>query len=180
MLAAFAAGGLGLIVFTPLANVWFDGVSGLSPELMAFAVPPAQILAPLPAGSVWICFQRAPGYSHAPAICPPASRPAKPGRPTDSPASVTARLVPRGAGAAEWHEPEHRVAHLHLGQQLELARRQLRPRVSGHVACGTRPAPVPGSIGRGCRHWSGRPALVHGGTSAGLAVLPSAERPRAR
>ena len=59
MLAAFAAGGLGLIVFTPLAAVWFEGVSGLSPELAAFALLPAQILALLPAGSVWICFQRA-------------------------------------------------------------------------------------------------------------------------
>ncbi len=59
MLAAFAAGGLGLIVFTPLAAVWFEDVSGLSPELAAFALLPAQILALLPAGSVWICFQRA-------------------------------------------------------------------------------------------------------------------------
>ena len=59
MLAAFAAGGLGLIVFTPLAVVWFEGVSGLSPALAAFALLPAQILALLPAGSVWICFQRA-------------------------------------------------------------------------------------------------------------------------
>ena len=59
MLAAFAAGGLGLIVFTPLAVVWFEGVSGLPPELAAFALLPAQILALLPAGSVWICFQRA-------------------------------------------------------------------------------------------------------------------------
>ena len=59
MLAAFAAGGLGLIVFTPLAVVWFEGVSGLAPELAAFALLPAQILALLPAGSVWICFQRA-------------------------------------------------------------------------------------------------------------------------
>ena len=58
-LAGFAAGGLGLIVFTPLATVWFEGVSGLSPELTAFALLPAQILALLPAGSVWICFQRA-------------------------------------------------------------------------------------------------------------------------
>ncbi len=58
-LAAAVAAGLGLIVFTPLAAVWFEGVSGLSPELAAFAVPPAQILALMPAGSVWICFQRA-------------------------------------------------------------------------------------------------------------------------
>ena len=58
-LAGFAAGGLGLIVFTPLATVWFQDVSGLSPELTAFALLPAQILALLPAGSVWICFQRA-------------------------------------------------------------------------------------------------------------------------
>ncbi|MCY4505332.1 MAG: hypothetical protein OXG35_00005, partial [Acidobacteria bacterium] len=59
MLAASAAGGLGVIVFTPLAVVWFEGVSGLPPELAAFALLPAQILALLPAGSVWICFQRA-------------------------------------------------------------------------------------------------------------------------
>ena len=58
LLAVFAAGSLGLIVFTPLATVWFQGVSGLSPELAAFALLPAQILALLPAGSVWICFQR--------------------------------------------------------------------------------------------------------------------------
>ena len=58
VLAAFAAGGLGLIVFTPLAAVWFQDVSGLSSELAAFALLPAQILALLPAGSVWVCFQR--------------------------------------------------------------------------------------------------------------------------
>ena len=58
-LAAAVAAGLGLIVFTPLAAVWFEGVSGLSPELAAFALLPAQILALMPAGSVWICFQRA-------------------------------------------------------------------------------------------------------------------------
>ena len=58
LLAVLAAGGLALIVFTPLATVWFQGVSGLSPELTAFALLPAQILALLPAGSVWICFQR--------------------------------------------------------------------------------------------------------------------------
>ena len=58
LLAAVAAGGLGLIVFTPLAAVWFQGVSGLSPELTAFALLPAQILALVPAGSVCICFQR--------------------------------------------------------------------------------------------------------------------------
>ena len=58
LLAAAAAGGLALIVLTPLATVWFQGVSGLSPELTAFALLPAQILALLPAGSVWICFQR--------------------------------------------------------------------------------------------------------------------------
>ena len=58
LLAVFAAGGLGLIVFTPLATAWFQGLSGLSPELAAFALLPAQILALLPAGSVWICFQR--------------------------------------------------------------------------------------------------------------------------
>ncbi|MEE2637167.1 MAG: hypothetical protein VYE68_08060 [Acidobacteriota bacterium] len=58
MLAVGAAGSLALIVFTPLSTVWFEDISGLSPELAAFAVTPARVLALLPAGSVWICFQR--------------------------------------------------------------------------------------------------------------------------
>lgn len=58
-LAAVATGGLGLVVCTPLSAVWFEDISGLSPELATFAVLPAQILVIFPAGSVWMSFQRA-------------------------------------------------------------------------------------------------------------------------
>lgn len=47
------------IVFTPLADVWFRQLSGLSAELTAFALPPARILAVLPALSVILSWQRA-------------------------------------------------------------------------------------------------------------------------
>jgi hypothetical protein len=57
-LAAAAASGLALIAYTPLASIWFHDVSGLPPELAAFALLPLQILAWLPAGSVWMAFQR--------------------------------------------------------------------------------------------------------------------------
>lgn len=50
---------LGLVAFTPLADVWFVKVSGLTPELAAFAVWPARILTPLPALSVLLSYQRA-------------------------------------------------------------------------------------------------------------------------
>jgi hypothetical protein len=65
-LARFAAGlglvtsaTLGLIAFTPLAHVWFATISGLTPDLVAFAILPARILAPFPALSVLLSFQRA-------------------------------------------------------------------------------------------------------------------------
>jgi len=57
-LAVAAAGGLALIAYTPLATVWFRDVSGLPLELTAFALLPVRILAWLPAGSVWMSFQR--------------------------------------------------------------------------------------------------------------------------
>ena len=64
-LGRFAAGlgiatsaALALIAFTPLANVWFVTISGLSPELAEFAIVPARILAPFPALSVLLSFQR--------------------------------------------------------------------------------------------------------------------------
>ncbi len=50
---------LGIIAFTPLARVWFETISGLTPELSAFAIIPTQILVPLPAMSVLLSFQRA-------------------------------------------------------------------------------------------------------------------------
>ena len=58
-LAAVTATGLVVIAYTPLATVWFEQISGLTPELAAFALAPTKILAWLPACSVWMAFQRA-------------------------------------------------------------------------------------------------------------------------
>jgi hypothetical protein len=58
-LAVAASGGLGLIAFTPMARVWFEGVSGLEPAMAALAFAPAQIIAAAPALSVIMGFQRA-------------------------------------------------------------------------------------------------------------------------
>ncbi|HSR43273.1 MAG TPA: hypothetical protein VLL48_13890, partial [Longimicrobiales bacterium] len=55
-----STGGLALVAFVPsLADFWFVTVSGLEPELAAFALTPAQVVAPLPALSVLLSFQRA-------------------------------------------------------------------------------------------------------------------------
>ncbi len=51
--------GMGLVAFTPLASVWFSTVSGLTPELTAFALVPARILVPIPALSVLLALERA-------------------------------------------------------------------------------------------------------------------------
>ncbi|MCH7777819.1 MAG: hypothetical protein IH878_15005 [Gemmatimonadetes bacterium] len=53
-----ASAALALIAFTPLAGFWFETVSGLSPELASFAIVPVRILAPFPALSVLLSFQR--------------------------------------------------------------------------------------------------------------------------
>jgi progressive ankylosis protein len=58
-LAIAASIGLALVAFTPLADFWFITVSGLTPELAAFAITPTRILAPLPALSVLLSLQRA-------------------------------------------------------------------------------------------------------------------------
>lgn len=58
-LGAAIACGLLVIVYTPLSTVWFEQIAGLTPELASFAKRPAQILAWLPACSVWMAFQRA-------------------------------------------------------------------------------------------------------------------------
>ena len=42
-----------------MASVWFGTVSGLSPELIGFALVPARLLVPLPALSVLLSLQRA-------------------------------------------------------------------------------------------------------------------------
>ncbi len=59
LLIAFVTIALGLIGFTPLHDVWFNGVSGLSTELTDFARLPVRILILLPAMSVLLSFQRA-------------------------------------------------------------------------------------------------------------------------
>lgn len=51
--------GLGLIAWTPLGRVWFESVSGLSPEFAAFALAPTRILVLVPGLAVLLSFQRA-------------------------------------------------------------------------------------------------------------------------
>lgn len=58
-LGAAAALGLGLIALTPLSQVWFQKISGLSPQLAAFAKLPTQILVLMPALSITLSMQRA-------------------------------------------------------------------------------------------------------------------------
>lgn len=50
---------LGLIAFTPLSDFWYIQISGLKPQLAAFAELPTQILILMPALSVLLSFQRA-------------------------------------------------------------------------------------------------------------------------
>ncbi|MBP9581796.1 MAG: hypothetical protein KBE38_06540 [Ignavibacterium sp.] len=58
-LALFVAGTLMLIAFTPLAEIWFKDVSGLSESLSDFAKLPLMIMSFFPALTVLISFQRA-------------------------------------------------------------------------------------------------------------------------
>jgi len=51
--------GLGVIAWTPLSQVWFQKVSGLSPELAQFAIVPTRVLVFIPALTVLLSFQRA-------------------------------------------------------------------------------------------------------------------------
>jgi len=57
-LALAASLGLAAIVLTPLADVWFRQISGLSAELAGFAIGPARILIVMPALSVLLAWQR--------------------------------------------------------------------------------------------------------------------------
>jgi hypothetical protein len=54
-----ASAGMGLIVFTPLASLWFERLAGLSSELAGVALPAARLLALLPALSVALSLERA-------------------------------------------------------------------------------------------------------------------------
>jgi hypothetical protein len=51
--------GLALVAFTPLSDVYFITISGLPPELAAFALTPARVIVLLPALSVLLSLQRA-------------------------------------------------------------------------------------------------------------------------
>lgn len=51
--------GLATIAFTPLAGVWFAGISGLTPDLGAVALPAIRIMSFMPLLTVLVCFQRA-------------------------------------------------------------------------------------------------------------------------
>ena len=51
--------GLALVAFTPLSDVYFVTISGLTPELTDFALTPTRLIVLLPALSVWLSLQRA-------------------------------------------------------------------------------------------------------------------------
>jgi hypothetical protein len=57
-LAAGTSATYALVVLTPLAGLWFSGVSGLSGELTSFALGPARIILLLPALEVLLSLQR--------------------------------------------------------------------------------------------------------------------------
>ncbi len=57
-LGLFSSGCLTLIAFTPLSDLWFHDLSGLSDSLTDFARLPLQIMALFPALTVLICWQR--------------------------------------------------------------------------------------------------------------------------
>jgi Na+-driven multidrug efflux pump len=59
LIGVAATAGLGLIAFTPLADIWFRDVSGLSPELAAFSVLPLRIFCTIPFFSMQLAYQRA-------------------------------------------------------------------------------------------------------------------------
>jgi hypothetical protein len=58
-LAATSALGLVVVLFSPLAMIWLEGVSGLSGPLARFALWPARVLALLPALDYLLSYQRA-------------------------------------------------------------------------------------------------------------------------
>ncbi|MGD2123397.1 MAG: hypothetical protein PVJ76_16715 [Gemmatimonadota bacterium] len=58
ILAATGTAAFALVALTPLADIWFVKVSGLSPDLAEFAFLPAAILVPMASLSVLLSFQR--------------------------------------------------------------------------------------------------------------------------
>lgn len=59
LLALAGTVGLGAIAFTPLVRVWFETVSGLTPELASFAFAAIRLAVPVAGLSVLMSFQRA-------------------------------------------------------------------------------------------------------------------------
>jgi hypothetical protein len=53
-----SSAGLAAVVFTPLADVWYGRVSGLSPELTAFSILPGMLLVILPFVESVLSYQR--------------------------------------------------------------------------------------------------------------------------
>jgi hypothetical protein len=51
--------GLAAIAWTPLGRIWFEAISGLTPELARFALVPTRILVLIPGLAVLLSFQRA-------------------------------------------------------------------------------------------------------------------------
>jgi O-antigen/teichoic acid export membrane protein len=58
ILAFAASAGLAAIAYSPVAFIWFQGISGLSTMLTEFAIPPLRLLVLLPALSVVLSLQR--------------------------------------------------------------------------------------------------------------------------
>ena len=59
LLGVVAGAGLAAVAWTPLAAWWYGTVSGLRPDLAAFAVAPTRIVTIMPALTVLLSFQRA-------------------------------------------------------------------------------------------------------------------------
>jgi len=58
LLALCVSGALAVIAFTPLSELWFQNISGLTDSLTRLSVTPARIMAVIPALTVWISLQR--------------------------------------------------------------------------------------------------------------------------
>ena len=58
-LGAGLSGTLAVIAFTPLARLWFEGVTGLPPALATLAAGPTRLLVAMPALEVLLALQRA-------------------------------------------------------------------------------------------------------------------------
>ncbi len=53
-----SSAGLALVALTPLSGIWYETISGLSPELAEYAILPTMLLIPIPFMSVMLSYQR--------------------------------------------------------------------------------------------------------------------------